>query len=256
MSDLFKITSRDLTVRVCDKPHLIEEAQKLRYSIFFEEMGGVAKNHDVITQKRDFDAYDAVCDHLIVQDETQNGRVVGTYRLLRRDPMQKIGQFYTENEFDVSGIKAMQGEVMELGRSCVHPDYRNRTAMQLLWRGIGEYVNHYDIKLMFGCASFSGIDPQEHAMSLSYLQHFHQTPQPLCPVSKKPVNFTPLAPEQVSQKQAIAEMPTLVKGYLRLHGSFGAGLYLDEECHCIDVAVVVQTDLLQDKHVKRYGTRS
>lgn len=253
MSDVLRIEAGNLTVRVSDKPHLIEEAQKLRYEIFFGEMGGVATDPEVRAQKRDFDEYDAVCDHLIVQDEDAGGKVVGTYRLLRRAPMQKLGKFYSEKEFDVSGIKAMDGEIMELGRSCVHEGYRSRAVMQLLWRGIGAYVAHYDIKLLFGCASLNGIDPETNRMGLSFLYHAHRTPEPLCPKSKSDYIFKPLPIEQVDHKEALRQLPALVKGYLRMNGSFGEGVYIDLECHCVDVAVVVQTELLKDTYGKRYG---
>ena len=252
-TDILRIEAGNLTVRVTQKPHLIEQAQKLRYQIFFDEMGGVPSDSQVAAQQRDFDAYDEICDHLIVQDEDKEGAVVGTYRLLRREPMQKIGKFYSEKEFNVDGIKAMDGEIMELGRSCVHADYRSRAAMQLLFHGIGGYVAHYDIKLLFGCASLNGIDPAEHALGLSFLHHHHQTPAPLTPKSNDTNGFTPLAAEEVNPKEALRQLPALVKGYLRMHGSFGEGVYIDRECHCVDVAVVVQTELLKDTYGKRYG---
>ncbi|MDG1287195.1 MAG: GNAT family N-acyltransferase [Rickettsiales bacterium] len=251
--DVLRIEAGNLTVRVTQKPHLLEQAQKLRYDIFFGEMGGIPDNSQVLAQKRDFDEYDAVCDHLIVQDEDKGGQVIATYRLLRRGPMQKIGRFYSEKEFDVTGIKQMDGEVMELGRSCVHADYRSRAAMQLLFHGIGAYVMHFDIKLLFGCASFNGVDPQDNLMGLSFLHHMHQTPAPLTPKSKHAYEFKPLPIEQVDPKAALKQLPALVKGYLRMNGSFGAGVYIDDECHCVDVAVVVQTELLKDNYGKRYG---
>lgn len=253
MTDILRIGSGNLTVRVTDKPHLLEAAQHLRYDIFFGEMGGVANNQQVVAEKRDFDEYDDVCDHLIVQDESQDGRVVGTYRLLRRQPMQKIGMFYTEKEFNVDGIKAMDGEIMELGRSCVHEDYRNRAVMQLLFHGIGAYVSHFDIKLLFGCASFNGVDPNANLMGLSFLYHECLTPEPLCPKSNHEYKFKPLPKDEVDNKVALRQLPALVKGYLRMNGSFGNGVYIDEECHCVDVAVVVQTDLLKGSYGKRYG---
>jgi putative hemolysin len=254
--DILRIEAGNLTVRVTHKPHLIEQAQKLRYAIFFDEMGGVPDDPIVAAQKRDFDAYDKVCDHLIVQDEDSGGKVIATYRLLRREPMKKIGRFYTEKEFAIEGIKAMDGEVMELGRSCVDANYRSRAAMQLLFHGIGAYVAHYDIKLLFGCASFNGVDPQENIKGLSFLHHMHQTPAPLTPISRDENGFIPLPTDQLDAREALRELPALVKGYLRMNGSFGSGVYIDHECHCVDVAVVVQTDLLKDTYGKRYGVNS
>ena len=252
-SDILRIEAGNLTVRITNDPHLIEQSQKLRYEHFLMEMGAAITNPTILAEKRDFDAYDEVCDHLIVQDSDKENQVVASYRLLRREPMQKIGQFYSENEFDLSGIKAMNGEVMELGRSVVHPNYRSRAAMQLLFHGIGAYVAHYDVKLLFGCASFKGIDPEEHQMSLSFLHHTHQTPAPLTPISKDVNSFTPLPEAEIDAKAALRQLPALVKGYLRMNGSFGRGIYIDQECHCVDVAVVVQTELLKANYSKRYG---
>lgn len=252
-NDILRIEAGNLTARVTREPHLIEQAQKLRYQIFFGEMGGISADMQVQAEQRDFDDYDTICDHLIVQDEDKGGEVVATYRLLRREPMQQIGHFYTEKEFDVSGIKAMEGEVMELGRSCVHADYRSRAAMQLLFGGIGAYVMHYDIKLLFGCASLNGIDPEMNKMGLSFLHHAHMTPAPLTPKSKSDYIFKPLPVEEVDYKAALKQLPALVKGYLRMNGSFGQGVYIDIECHCVDVAVVVQTKFLKENYGKRYG---
>jgi L-ornithine Nalpha-acyltransferase len=247
----------NLGVKVSRDPDEIREAQRLRYQIFFGEMGGVSHNPTVIKEQRDFDDFDEVCDHLLVLDHDEahpEGRVVGTYRLLRREGRAKIGRFYTESEFDITPIKNYPGEVMELGRSCVHEAYRNRAVMQLLWRGIGEYVAKYDVHLMFGCASFMGTDLTEHALALSYLHHYHLAPENLrakaLPAHYHSMNLMPK--EAIDPKAALQEVPALIKGYLRLNGVIGDGVYIDKECNSIDVSVVVKTDLVTEKYVKRY----
>lgn len=260
MSSLFpEIRAGNLGVCIINDPLHIEAAQKLRYQIFFGEMGGVAHNPDVVAQQRDFDDFDEVCDHLLVLDHDlpiETGQVVGTYRLLRREGMRKIGRFYSESEFDVSPLKNFSGEVMELGRSCVHPDYRNRSVMQLLWRGIGEYVARNNVEIMFGCASFSGVDPQEHALALSYLYHYHLAPEALRPVTLPEhfhaINLMPI--EAIDKREALAAIPPLIKGYLRLNGWIGNGAFVDPECKSVDVSIVVKTDMVTDKYVKRYNT--
>ncbi|NBO19454.1 MAG: GNAT family N-acetyltransferase, partial [Proteobacteria bacterium] len=178
--DLGALRAGTLEVLVASTPELIEASQQLRYRVFFEEMGA-KPTPEITAAKRDMDAYDAVCDHLLVVEYQADGsvKVVGTYRLLRRQAMARIGQFYSESEFDIAPIKAIKGNILEVGRSCVHPDFRNRAVMQLLWRGIGAYVAKFEIALMFGCASFHGTDPQAHAMALSYLHHYHLAPEEL-----------------------------------------------------------------------------
>jgi L-ornithine Nalpha-acyltransferase len=158
--DLDEISSGNLQVFVTRNFKDIKASQALRYQVFFEEMG--AKPTPAITaSKLDIDDFDSVCDHLLVVEHQDSGdyRVVGTYRLLRREAMQEIGRFYSDSEYDISLIKNYNGGILEVGRSCVHSDFRNRSVMQLLWRGIGAYVVRFRIDYMFGCASFAGTDP-------------------------------------------------------------------------------------------------
>lgn len=258
--DFPEIRAANLGVLVTQDPEYVEAAQRLRYRIFFDEMGGKASNPEVVAQQRDFDAYDEVCDHLLVLDHDRpegGGQVVGTYRLLRRAGMEKIGRFYTESEFNIDAIKQFPGEVMELGRSCVDENYRSRAVMQLLWRGIGEYVAKHDVELMFGCASFNGTNIEDYKLSLSYLYHNHLAPEELRPVAQpEHFNAINLMPnEEIDAKAALSEMPALVKGYLRLNGFIGDGVFIDKECNSIDVSIVVKTDRVADKYARRYQTK-
>lgn len=234
----------------------IEASQALRYRVFMEEMGAQA-TPDMQQAKRDFDEFDAVCDHLLVIEHQPEGgyRVVGTYRLLRRESMQKIGHFYSEGEFDISAIKNSGMSILEVGRSCVDPEFRSRAVMQLLWRGIGAYVNKFNIGLMFGCASFSGIAPQTHRMALSYLHHYHLTPEKLRPFALpgRYVEMNLMPKEEVNVKEAFASLPALIKGYLRLSGTIGLGAVIDEQYNTTDVSIVVKTDLVTQKYATRYG---
>ena len=109
---------------------------------------------------------------------------------------------------------------MELGRSCVEARYRTRTTMKLLWTGIAAYVFRHDIRLMFGCASFPGVDPDRHAVGLSYLHHHHQAPVDLRPraLDALYVNMDRVPPDAIDARRAFADLPPLIKGYLRLGG--------------------------------------
>ncbi len=252
-----ELRAGSLEVKISRDPEAIHAAQKLRYSIFFGEMGGVSQRPQVIAEQRDFDEYDDVCDHLLVIDHdraTPQEKIVGCYRLLRRSVMPKIGRFYTAGEFDISPVEKVGGEIMELGRSCVHANYRNRAVMQLLWRGIGEYMAKYDITLLFGCASFTGTNPEEYAEALSYLYHYHLAPPELrltaLPQHYQRMNLLPK--EAIDPKRAFNMVPPLIKGYLRLNGVVGDGAFIDDECHSIDVGIIVKTNLVTDKYAKRY----
>jgi putative hemolysin len=255
--DLGELRAGNMEVFVTSNPADIVAAQALRYQVFYTEMGAVANKKTAAT-KLDIDEFDAVCDHLLVAEHLADGgyRIVGTYRLLRRSGMAKIGRFYSESEFDISVIKQYDGEVLEVGRSCVHPDFRNRSVMQLLWRGIGAYVSKFNVKLMFGCASFHGTNPDEHAMLLAYLYHFHLAPSELCPraLAGRYVEMNLLPKEEVDVKAAFSALPPLIKGYLRLNGYIGAGAVIDYEYNTIDVSIVVKTDLVTEKYASRYGS--
>jgi len=254
-----EIISGNLAVRLANSAEEVKAAQELRYKVFYEEMGGIP-SEEVKAQKCDFDQFDNYCDHLLVIDydlPKETGQVVGTYRLLRRSAIAEIGKFYSESEFDVSAIKKESGEILELGRSCVDENHRNRSVMQLLWRGIGTYVALHDIKLMFGCASLFGTDVKEHATSLSYLYHYHLAPEELRAIALPDlyIETNLIAKEALDSKEAFNSLPALIKGYLRLGGYIGQGAVIDPHCNTIDVAIVVKTDLITDKYANRYSTK-
>ena len=249
------IRSGHLTVRLAENEAEVTAAQRLRYRIFCEEMGGQA-NPQVQAEKRDFDQYDDVCHHLLVIDDTKQGEasVVGTYRLLTRQNMEKIGHFYSETEYDISKIKANGGKILELGRSCVEQQYRTRPVIQMLWQGIGSFIWEKDIELMFGCASFHGTNVIEHKHALSYLYHYHLAPADICPraLADQYVDMNLMPKEEVVPRAALNVLPPLIKGYLRLSGYVGDGAVLDHAYNTCDVSIVVKTDLIKGKYVDRY----
>jgi len=254
-SSVVDIRSNVLQVRLAQTEADIDAAQALRYRVFYEEMGA-QPTADMAARKRDFDPFDTLCDHLLVIDHSKGGdaAVVGTYRLIRRLAAEKYGHFYSADEYDISPIAAYPGEILELGRSCVDMAARTRSAMQLLWRGIAAYVFHYEIALMFGCASLSGTDPDALALPLSYLYHHHLAPPALRPraVPARYTDMRRLAPDAIDTALALAELPPLLKGYLRLGGFVGDGAVIDRQFNTTDVCIVVKTDLVTEKYYRHY----
>ena len=250
------VRSGALQVRLAETIADIDAAQALRYRVFYEEMGA-RPTVEMARVQRDFDRYDGICDHLLVIDHNRGSGpagVVGTYRLIRRPMVAHRGGFYSAAEYDLGEIVAYPGEILELGRSCVDAAARNRPTMQLLWRGIAAYVFHHDIALMFGCASLPGNDPDALALPLSYLHHHHLAPAGLRPraLPERYTNMKRLAPEAVDPVSALAELPPLLKGYLRLGGFVGDGAVIDHQFNTTDVCVVVKTDLVTDKYYRHY----
>ena len=174
-----------LSIRLATDAKEVRLAQKLRYRVFYEEMAVVPSPLTALA-RRDIHSYDSFCDHLLVCDDANTPRynsdwpaVVGTYRLLRQKIAQRHGGFYSENEFDLNGVLAHQCGLnfLELGRSCVLPEYRNKSTLELLWRGIWKYLVHHRCDVLIGCASFARTDVNKPALPLSFLHHFAAAPQ-------------------------------------------------------------------------------
>ncbi|NKC33836.1 GNAT family N-acetyltransferase [Falsiroseomonas selenitidurans] len=251
-----ELRAGNLGLRVAETAAEIDAAQALRYQVFYEEMGA---RPDAATRdaRRDADLYDAVADHLLVLDHDLGqgpDAVVGTYRLIRRPAAERIGHFYSADEYDLAPLLAFEGQVLELGRSCVAEAYRTRGTLQLLWRGIAAFVFRHRIDLMFGCASLPGTDLEALAAPLSYLHANHLAPPALRPraLPGRHVPMDRLPPAALNPRAALAALPPLVKGYLRLGGFVGDGAVIDQQFNTTDVCIVVKTDLITDKYFRHY----
>ncbi len=246
------VWSGALQVRLAASAADIAAAQTLRYRVFYGEMGA-RPTPEMARVGRDVDDFDAVCDHLMVIDHAK-AAVVGTYRLMRRAVAAQHRGFYSAGEYDLSPIAAYPGEILELGRSCVDASARNRPTMQLLWRGIAAYVFAHDIAVMFGCASLPGTDVDAHAVPLSYLHHHHLAPPPLRAraLPERRVEMRRLEPDAIDAARALADLPPLIKGYLRLGGFVGDGAVIDQQFNTTDVCIVVRTDLVTEKYYRHY----
>jgi putative hemolysin len=245
-----------LGVRIAASQAEIDAVQALRYRVFFQEMGATA-DPATAASGRDRDAFDQVADHLLVVDHAIDAGadgVVGTYRLIQREAAAKLGRFYSADEYDIEPIVSFPGRILELGRSCVDAAYRGRVALQLLWRGIAAYVFHYQIDLMFGCASLHGTDPDVLAQDLTYLYDNHLAPPALRPraLPHRYVDMCRMPPSLLDAKRVQTQLPPLIKGYLRLGGFIGDGAVIDRQFNTTDVAVVVKTDLVTDKYYRHY----
>jgi putative hemolysin len=229
----------------------LEAAQTLRFEVFYREMGA-HPTPEMLLLGRDFDRYDTIADHLVVVDldrspDRTRPCVVGCYRMLRGSVATRHGGFYTSGEFDLAGVRAPYGEIMELGRSCVHADYRSGAVMQLLWRGIADYLEAFDVGLMLGCASLPGTEPEPLAEVLSYLHHYHLAPPEVRPraVPSRFVRTNRLPREQINERQVFRNLPPLLRGYLSIGGMIGEGAVVDHEFNTTDVCLVLPTPVVQ-----------
>jgi putative hemolysin len=222
---------------------------------------GAEPTAEMALRRRDFDRYDAACDHLLVIDHARGdgaAAVVGTYRLIRRAAAVQSGGFYSAAEYDLGPIPTHPGEILELGRSCTDASARSGTVARLMWRGISEYVFRHRIEIMFGCASLHGTDLDALALPLAYLHHFHGAPPELAmrALPERYVAMNRMPKEAIDPVQAQALLPPLIKGYLRLGGFVGDGAVIDQPFNTTDVSIIVKTDLVTDKYYRHYERRA
>ncbi len=241
------------TVKLANTEVELRAAQRLRYDVFVQELGGGGEmvDHEAGLEKDRFDPY---FDHMLAIDDS-SGEVIGVYRLLPGERAAELGQFYSEDEYDLTVLKQSGRKLLELGRSCVHPDYRGGTAMFHLWNGLAAYVTERDIEILFGVASFHGTDVSKLAQPLSMLHHNHLAPLDLR-VRAQPELFQSmdlLAPDALDRRAAMVQVPSLIKAYLRLGGFVGEGAFIDHAFNTTDVCLILDTARMNERQRRIYG---
>ena len=221
----------------------ILSAQKLRYKVFAEELGAKLQTR---TRGVDQDIFDPYCEHLVVRNE-DNGQIIGTYRILSPENAKAIGNYYSEGEFDLTRLQHLRSRMVEIGRSCVHPDFRTGATIALLWSGLAKYMLQNDgYDYLIGCASISMADGGHAAANLydrlgEYLSPIEYRVFPRCPL--------PLNALRNGQPAAV---PPLIKGYLR------AGAYIcgepawDPDFNTADLPILMPMSKLSDRYSKHF----
>lgn len=233
----------------------VEGAQRLRYKVFVEELGG---NSDQVDHEArlERDHYDTQSKQLILIDRRRDpaslDHVVGVYRLMDGADARSIGQFYSESEYDLTPLYSSGRSLLELGRSCLHPDYRGGDALALLWQGLGSYVEDQGIELLFGVASFHGADLSVHALPLANLNHRYLAPEDLRPRARLHHSMDLMDPGQIDRAKAMRATPPLIKAYLRMGGMIGDGAFIDHAFNTVDVCLILDTAKISAKHRALY----
>lgn len=247
-----------LTIRLAETEDDRRAAERLRYRVFVEELGGDGPlvDHDGRFER---DRFDHFCAHMVLVDARRDAgaldHVVGVYRLLPGDRADRIGGFYSEGEYDLGPLKGSGRRLLELGRSCVHPDYRSGLALMRLWQGLGAYVLETGAEILFGVASFHGTDVRGLAMPLAHLHHAHLAP-PELRVRALPEAFQPmdlLSASEIDRVAAMRAVPSLIKSYLRLGGFVGEGAFIDKEFNTTDVCLILDTARLSERDRERFS---
>ncbi|WP_170403141.1 GNAT family N-acetyltransferase [Ruegeria arenilitoris] len=246
-------TGPSFTVKLAETDEELRAAQRLRYDVFVRELGGGGEMVDH-AEGLERDQFDPYFDHMLAYDDV-TGEVVGVYRLLPGDRVAEVGRFYSEDEYDLTVLKNSGRKLLELGRSCLHPDYRGGTAMYHLWNGLAKYVSEREIEVLFGVASFHGTDVKHFAQPLSMLHHNHLAPPELRvraqPDAYQNMNLVPK--DALDRRSAMLQVPALIKAYLRLGGFVGEGAFIDHAFNTTDVCLILDTTRMNERQRRIYG---
>lgn len=258
----------NVVVRLATDEMEVRAAQALRYQVFFEQLSARPTLKQRLT-RLDVDGYDKLCDHLIVttrddvSDVTPLARlktgetVVGCYRLLHGTAAERGPGFYSASEFDLSAMLSLAGaglNILELGRSCVAPSFRAKQTVDLLWSGLGAYINYYSIDALMGCASFAGIDAQALAQPLSLLHHTRRTPEQwyVRALPERYVDMNQIPEDEIDFRSALRSIPPVLRGYYRAGCYIGDGAVIDHDFSTVDVFVLLPMHVLADRYRERY----
>jgi putative hemolysin len=243
MSDL--VVPGGLVMGLARTNEELEAIQRLRYDVFTEEMNAVFPD---AVDGLDSDHYDPWCEHFMVK-EINTGRVVGTYRLLTPANARKAGGYYSESEFDLSGLGAMRDELVEVGRSCTHADYRNGSVIMLLWSGVATLVEQSGFRYVLGCASVSlrddGVTAAEVWRAASRSMAANPELPRVAPLHRYPV--------ERMDSELPARMPPLIKGYLNLGATICGEPAWDPDFNTADFPVLLDMTRMDVRYRRRFG---
>lgn len=240
-------------VKVAETSDEVEAALRLRFEVFNIEMKeGLDSSWET---GMDQDHYDNHADHLIVIDKNSN-KVVGTYRLIIKSRAIGNGGFYSEGEFDLKNLKKLPDEVLEMGRSCVHKDYRSNGVINLLWAGIAKYLKLSNAKYMFGCGSLHTHDVDEVSQIYTYLKSKYYADEKfrVYPVEKCLVPGLRDDMPLDDSREITRKIPPLIKGYFRTGALICGEPALDAEFGTTDLLILLRTDQITRRYQEHFQT--
>ena len=221
----------------------IKEAQRLRYKVFAEEMGA---NLAASSEGLDVDEFDAYCDHLLIRDQ-ETLKVVGTYRVLPPHKAQEIGRLYSDSEFDLTRLNHLRPKMVELGRSCVHADYRSGAVIMALWSGLAQYMQKHEYEIMLGCASIPMGDGGHFAASLYNSLSNDQ----MAPVENHAFPKLPLPLDKLNGGLQV-DLPPLIKGYLKIGAKICSAPAWDPDFNTADLLTMMRLSDINPRYAKHF----
>ena len=243
----------DFEIKLASSKKDVEAAQRLRFEVFNLEMKkGLASSFD---QGLDRDEFDDVCDHILILDKATH-KIIGTYRLLLGRKLGSRGRFYAESEFDLSNLRFLRNDILEIGRSCVHKDFRRNAIVMLLWSGILEYVRVNKASYITGCPSVYSHDPSEISSIFALLKrdYYSSDAWRVYPVAGKA--FGPLdraCQTDGRQRQIMLKIPSLVRSYLKFGARVCGEPVRDETFGSVDFFMMLEMKKISSAHLDRMG---
>lgn len=221
----------------------VVKSQRLRYKVFAEEMGA---SIDTEIPGVDYDKFDDHCEHLIVVDNKIN-EVVATTRLVTNETAEKVGEYYSATEFNIDNLISRDKRFLEIGRTCVHPDYRTSTAINHLWQGVAKTMLLRKVDYLFGCVSIPIVDQGEYITSLmSFLRQRRMSSEDMRVYPRVPVNYVDV-PEQLD-----VVMPSLLKRYLNIGAVVCGEPSYDKAFNVADIFIVVDTKKINKRYERHF----
>lgn len=240
---LGKARSEPLKISWAINEEEIKEGQRLRYKVFAEEMGAYLPINDDGLDKDEFDPF---CDHLLVRDP-ETLRVIGTYRVLAPHKAHEIGKLYSDSEFDLSRLNHLRPKIVEVGRSCVHKDYRSGAVIMALWSGLGQYMRQHQYEIMLGCASIPMADGGHYAASF-----FNSLkPEQMAPIENHVFPKLPLPLDRLNGGLNV-EAPPLIKGYLKLGAKICSAPAWDPDFNTADLLTMLRLSEMNPRYARHF----
>ena len=243
LPQLSRQTSRRLSFSFARNQDELEEAQRIRYKVFAEEMGADLPS---AAEGLDRDRFDYYCEHLLVRDSDDN-KVVGTYRIMPPEQAVAAGGYYSETEFDISRLAHLRDRMVEVGRSCVHQDYRDGGTITQLWSGLADYISKHKHEYLIGCASINMGDGGHYAASVFNKMYKLYS----APAEYRVFPHCPLPLHALNQNLEVS-IPPLIKGYLRLGAYIGGEPAWDPDFNTADIFILLPVSRLSERYAKHF----
>lgn len=238
--DVYQSTERFI-LKTVQSPFELKQALRLRHDVFYKELQGRE-----LDSKIDTDEFDEICDHIVIIDKATS-RVVGTYRVISS---LYSDRFYSAGEFNLDNILSLEGNKLELGRACIHPDFRNGAIISLLWKGIIEYVKKTNTEYLFGCASVQTVNPYAAGAIIQKLKDkdLYSEVYGVCPTPK----YFSFIPKSIDGPVEGAELPALVQTYILAGAQFHGEPALDQDFSCYDFFMMLKISEMSKGFRRKY----